>query len=630
MSVTSHSKGSPSSLLIFKKARKAHKWLMALVGVQVFIWAMTGAYMVFPNIHYIHGDHLIKHTMQNLDETIVKLSFSQVLNRYPTAKNIQLGWLGDRAIYRFTYLNKNEQLPTRVMLDATTGLGIKPLQMVDVINLVPELLLLPKTTNSLIDSVMLLDIDSTDYPSEIGRRGLPLWQVDLNSWNNTRLYISQNTGEVIYVRHHAWRLFDLFWRLHIMDYIGGDEPENWLLAISSVISLCAIIAGIVILYFRMLSTIRNRRASVSTTNTQTKKSLQIIIKQSHKWLALIVFIQLLLWVCSGFLLARIDHSLATGQLTKLSNKAASDIAENEAKELVNINEVLAKIEHAESIHLELLVDQWVYNVQHKKGSHDYMESDFSILDAKTGSVVLITEEIARQIALSSYNREGLNKPLSALGATFYDADIPELPQEQNPTWEIIVNDALNTKIMINAQTGDLIAHVNDKTFLRNLLFKLHFMDYANEGSFNNIFSKLFALFTLVLSFTGIYWLYELVKDKQFSIPSGLLFIARRKKVYIKVMYLAARSNGKTDANYKIKVNTNTTILDGLAQKGFKLESQCGGGGVCGKCICQLTTKISISAADKEHLTKVQLEDNFRLACQHRISAVKRIIIHRKN
>lgn len=628
MSAYSHHRGNSSPLPILTKARKIHKWLMALVGIQLFVWAMTGAYMVFPNIHYIHGDHLIKHTMDNLDATALKLSFNQVLNRYPTATNIRLGWLGNKAIYRFTYFNDDTQQSIQVMLDANSGISIGPLKKADISSLVPQLLAMSKVTETLIDSVVLIDANSDDYPNEIGSRGLPLWQVQLNTWNNTRLYISKYTGEVAYVRHHAWRLFDLFWRLHIMDYIGGDEPENWLLAISSIVSLCAILAGLVLLYFKMLSAIGNKHARPISCTSSTKKSIRAIAKKSHKWLALIVFIQLLLWVGSGFMLARIDHSLATGQVTKLSKPALSKISENEVKQLISISEIFEKKVHVESVHLELLMDKWVFRLQHKKGSHNYMESDFTMLDAKTGDQVLITKEIASQLALASYKKEGLAKPLKIISTSQYHFDIPELPQEQNSVWQISVNDASNTKIILNAQTGGLIAHVNNETPLRNLLFKLHFMDYANEGSFNNLFIKLFALFTLVLAFTGMYWLFELVKDKQFAIPSVFLSLFKPKKVDIKVMYSNPISDSQTEYNYTIRVNSNLTILDALAKNDITLESLCGGGGTCGKCICQLNVKTRVGSAEKELLTEEQLEQNFRLACQHRIRSAKRITIYR--
>ncbi len=628
MTASSHSQGNPASLPIFKKARKAHKWLMALVGVQFFIWAMTGAYMVFPNIHYIHGDHLIKQTMPNLAASNVKVSFNHVLKLYPTATNVRLGWLGDRAIYRFSYVNQDTQLIAQLMLDANLGKDIRPLQLDDVVNLFPALLSATEVTESLIDSAILLDSDSDDYPTEIGSRGLPLWQIQLNTWDNTRFYISQYTGEVTYVRHHAWRLFDLFWRLHIMDYIDGDEPENWLLAITSVVSLCAILAGFLMLYFKMASALRNKQANLTSQNPSAKTPLRAMAKKSHKWLALIVFVQLSLWVGSGFLLARIDHSLATGQLTKLAKPAIAQISVIEAQQLANISVVLAKMEHVESVDLVSVLKQWVFRVQHKRGRHAYLQSDFTLLDAKTGSIVEITQEIASQLALATYNDEGLAETVKVIGAALYETDAPELPQEQNVAWQISVNDALNTKIMLNAQTGDLIAHVNDKTPLRNLLFTLHFMDYANEGSFNNAFIKLFALLTLLLSFTGMYWLFELVKNKQFVFPSGLLFLSRGKNVFITIKYVNQSSNGQTESQYEIRVNSNLTILDGLTEKGFTLKSECAGGGLCGKCICQLSTETKATTADNQQLTEEQLAQKFRLACQHRISSVKGIILHR--
>lgn len=628
MNASSQSQGSSSPHPVFKIARKAHKWLMALVGVQVFLWALTGAYMVFPNIHYIHGDHLIKQSMPNLDESNVKLSFNQVLKRYPKANNLRLGWLGDTAIYRFSYFNENAQQSTQVMLNANTGKGVRPLQMVDVINVVPELLAISTVEESLIDTVVFLEIDSENYPSEIGKRGLPLWQIQLNTWDNTRLYISQYTGEVIYVRHHAWRIFDLFWRLHIMDYYDGDEPENWLLAIISVISFFAIIAGLFVLYLKMLTTMQNKQASTTMHAAPVKKSMRLTLKQSHKWIALIVFVQLLLWLGSGFLLARIDHSLATGQITTVSKSSPIEIPENDVLQLADIKVILEKIEHAESVHLEILLDRWVYRIQHKKGRHDYMQSDFSMLDAKTGMPIFITKQIAGKLALASHNKEGTTKALKIVDAVQYESNIPELPKEQNSAWQISVNDSFNTKVILNSQTGDVISHLNDNTPLRNLLFKLHFMDYANEGSFNNIFSKLFALLTLALSFTGLYWLFELVKNKQFVVPTALLYFYRRKKVYVAVKYSKPRSNGKTQSNYKIKVNSNLSVLDGLAKRGFKLDSQCAGGGICGQCICQFSNKTKTTSADKEHLSEMQLEENYRLACQHRIREAKRLIIHK--
>lgn len=631
--------GNSWPIALFNHARKAHKWLMALVGLQVFLWALTGAYMVFPNIHYIHGDHLVKHTMPSLHESDIKLSFDQVLSRYPSATNVRLGWLGERAVYRFSYYNEDSEKTNQVLLDANTGMGIRPLQVVDIVNLVPDLLTLPNVTDSFIASAVLIEIDSPDYPQEIGKNGLPLWQIELNSWDSTRLYISQYSGEIIYVRHHAWRLFDLFWRLHIMDYNKGDEPENWLLAISSVLTLCSILAGLLVLYSRMLSVAKTVRSSehapeaevqAATVNLSRAKIQGITtrLKTYHKWLALLVFVQLLLWVISGFLLARMDHPLATGQLTQIAKPPLSPISADDAQKLLPIAAILTKSQPAQAVYLDTLLGQWVYRVEHAKGRHDYLASDYSVFNAYSGEEVFIEQEMAEELALATYENAELTQSPGLTSAERFSSPIPALPKEQNAVWRVGLDDELNTHILLNAQTGSLIAHTNKHTAWRNLLFKLHFMDYANEGSFNNGFIKLFALLTLLLSITGLYWLYELLKAKQFAIPLGSLVLFKQRKIYINIIYSQPRSNGKYKSHYKIKTNSRLTILDGLTKKGFKLDSECGGGGVCGQCVCQLQNTTKITPSEKQCLSEEQLNDNYRLACQHTMSATKRITLYR--
>ena len=44
------------SMATLKTSRKLHKWFMLFIGLQFVIWSVTGAYMVFFDIDYIHGD----------------------------------------------------------------------------------------------------------------------------------------------------------------------------------------------------------------------------------------------------------------------------------------------------------------------------------------------------------------------------------------------------------------------------------------------------------------------------------------------------------------------------------------------------------------------------------------------
>lgn len=41
-------------------ARKAHKWLGLVIGVQVVIWSISGVYITVLHIDTIHGNHLVR------------------------------------------------------------------------------------------------------------------------------------------------------------------------------------------------------------------------------------------------------------------------------------------------------------------------------------------------------------------------------------------------------------------------------------------------------------------------------------------------------------------------------------------------------------------------------------------
>jgi ferredoxin/uncharacterized iron-regulated membrane protein len=665
------------------KSRKLHKWLMAFVGVQLFVWSLTGVYMVLPSIHYIHGDHLVKQSQPHLQASQVNVSFSAVLEQFPSAQNIHLGWLGERAIYRFTSSRANLMPARQYMLDANSGEILAPLSEEQIIALLPHLLNLDEvsgkeasgilsstTTNAAphtaphtephtephtaphtaphslpqftISQIQLL---TTEVPSEISTRGLPLWQVNLDTWNNTTLYISQNSGQLITIRHHAWRLFDAFWRLHIMDYTQGEDISNKLLAFSSLIAFVAILSGLVMLYFRLFA--RSSAAPVKPTQHQDKNRLTWLAKKAHKWLALFVFVQLALWVVSGFILGRLDHSIASGDVTLdsyITHEGVTDIlaranaanagAINKTNNvgLADIASILSRIDGAESVSLQPILNTWVYQIQHNASRHDYWPSRYSLVNAFTGELFSIDNEVAQRLALQSHKNASQLSPNMFKSRLLQSADAI-LPKEQNPIWRVFVNDEFDTQVLIRASTGEVLAHVNSLTLWHNLLLKLHFMDYANEGSFNNIFIKVFALITLLLSLTGLAWLYQLIKERQFSLSS---LVKRASSQYKLTVYKA--DNSKVD----LVLNSNDTILDGLLKNDIDISSSCAGGGMCGKCIClvpdleqelhqsksfklkQKQKALRPTQAELTLLSSEQLEQNWRLACQHRIKRVDAI------
>lgn len=71
-----------------------------------------------------------------------------------------------------------------------------------------------------------------------------LWQARFDDRLATRLYFDSGSGEFLFVRNEAWVLYDFFWRLHLMDYQGGEDFNNTLLRVFALSALAFALTGI--------------------------------------------------------------------------------------------------------------------------------------------------------------------------------------------------------------------------------------------------------------------------------------------------------------------------------------------------------------------------------------------------
>ena len=72
-------------------------------------------------------------------------------------------------------------------------------------------------------------------------RSWKLWE----SGDTSRVaYLDAMSGEVVSVRHNAWRWWDFLWSLHIMSYTDRDTIGTWLLKFFSVLALMTAVLGL--------------------------------------------------------------------------------------------------------------------------------------------------------------------------------------------------------------------------------------------------------------------------------------------------------------------------------------------------------------------------------------------------
>ena len=228
-------KKAPFSLL--KSARKYHKWLMLFIGSQFVIWSVTGAYMVFFDIDYIHGDSLVVNHQNKIDAKNIHYSVADLRYQYPDATNISIGKFIDKNVYSFT--NK-EQVH---LIDANNGSLLSPLDEKTAVKAA-------KYYYSNDGNVQEVELITDNPPFELSARALPAWRINFDNLGAPSIYVSAQTGKLVGKRHEFWRLFDWMFRFHTMDYEEG-EIDNSLLFWFTLFGIIGSISGLVLAYFRV-------------------------------------------------------------------------------------------------------------------------------------------------------------------------------------------------------------------------------------------------------------------------------------------------------------------------------------------------------------------------------------------
>lgn len=331
----------------------------------------------------------------------------------------------------------------------------------------------------------------------------------------------------------------------------------------------------------------------------------LLLKKLHKWLSLLVSLQLLLWLGTGLYFNLMDHQKASGN----QYRQRPAVAQVDINKLVEPQLVLSQAKQAVSLKQISLLAHPYYLLTHTKSLYSHFKNDYSLVDAYSGEPVIIDEAMAEQLAQSSYKGQGIIESAIKLSPPYED-----IPREQNEVWQVNYADYIHTSVYIDAGSGRIIKHSNDDKRFVDIFFMLHFMDYGTEGSFNNVQIIVFAIFTLFFSLTGFIWTVELAFNGQYKVSFG------RKKRKLALFDKSEHSIGV----FEIKANTN--LLDGLIDHDIALSSTCGGGGTCGQCKVRLESETKVTSADHTHFTDEELQRGYRLACQHDIAEVEQVTL----
>ena len=173
--------------------KKFHRYIGLLIAVQLLLWTVSGIYFSFNKIENVRGEQ-----------------------------------------YR---VSKTETLKV-------DSLKLEKLDLESAMQIIEEETILQPQTIEI--------IEEPKRGSEYRGRNLPLYKaVSLsNEGKEINVYQDPFTGEIVAIRSAQWRIWDLMWGLHIMDWVDRENIDNLLLKVFSFLALLTSISGITLFFIK--------------------------------------------------------------------------------------------------------------------------------------------------------------------------------------------------------------------------------------------------------------------------------------------------------------------------------------------------------------------------------------------
>jgi uncharacterized iron-regulated membrane protein len=214
--------------------RKLHKWLGLVIGLQVVLWAASGLMFAWLDPDAVDAAGSVRAVESAiLSSTMVKTEPATWLGDYPAQDlyDVRAIPLADRWVWRV-------ELRDRVELRSVED-GAR-------VN-VDEPWLRRLALERYAGGGRLIAAALQTQPDIASRASGPVWQAQFDDRQHTALYFAADDGHFIVARTATWRLYDVFWMLHTMDYVGRDNFNNPLIVTIGMATLWLSISGIVLI-----------------------------------------------------------------------------------------------------------------------------------------------------------------------------------------------------------------------------------------------------------------------------------------------------------------------------------------------------------------------------------------------
>ncbi|MBL8774199.1 MAG: PepSY domain-containing protein [Phenylobacterium sp.] len=210
--------------------------------------------------------------------------------------------------------------------------------------------------------------------------------------------------------------------------------------------------------------------------------------QIHKWLGLVVGLQVLAWVAGGLVMTAIpiervrgEHHLARFQADALPAEGLVSYAAAAAR--LGVTPVEATLKSTLRGPLWVLKDA---------------DGRTHVADAATGNhVTALPQAEARFLAGAQYQGQG--KPV----AVRWFAEPPQEAGRRGPLWAVDFDDAEKTRFYVSPETGEVVSRRSDVWRFYDFFWRLHILDFRTGEDFNHPLIIAAAALSLPMAVTGL-------------------------------------------------------------------------------------------------------------------------------
>ncbi|MEZ5895862.1 MAG: PepSY domain-containing protein [Parvularculaceae bacterium] len=212
-----------------------------------------------------------------------------------------------------------------------------------------------------------------------------------------------------------------------------------------------------------------------------------IVQSLHRWLGLLIALQILLWMTSGVIMSWFAIELVRGETTS----AADFSSELAVQRYFSPGGIVAQLDGVTEVTLTSRHGRNVYTAQTPSGA--------VLFDADTGErLPPITEAQVRLIATRDFVGDGKIAEVDLL------RNPPHEYRGVRPVWRVSFDDRDATRLYIAPSTGEVVSRRNRIWRLYDFFWMLHIMDYDERENFNNPLIKTFSATGFLFALSGLF------------------------------------------------------------------------------------------------------------------------------